>query len=296
MNYFVRPVYNRPEMLQLSIESEIIAREFFYPYKFNITTIFAVEFSAPQKVLDIITSYPYPKIVIKRVYRHGDPFNQLEAIKLAGELTDSLIFYSTDDILIHKSYYKYIDEVIKNVDMSKVSSISAHNINGDSDPDIIHMRHHFSACLPVITKDFYDRYLGQCINLNYYSNKANFCKNLGNDYKNFWGPEGYKYKDSIQHHSWDGLCNRLTDLAMIEDQMYVVTPGMNRQVHIGFYGSNRRVGNQGIEGDTFEDRVNNLRGIVKDPKLMYDLSGQQYDDYKVFDKKLDSWNGTLHVK
>ncbi len=293
-NYFVRPVFNRPEMLQLSIESEIVARERYCP--FDLCTIFAVEHGAPQKVLDVIADYPYEKLVIHRQYRHGDPMNQLEAIKLAGEMTSNYIFYSTDDIVLHESYYRYIDQVTKVYDMATISTIVAHNISGDFDNNTVLKRHHFSACAPVITKHFYDRYLAPHINIKYYANKMAYCGALNQRYKKYWGPEKYKFGHDTKWHSWDGLCNRLVDVAMVEEGMFVATPGMNRQMHIGYYGSNRSAGKQGIPGNTYEEKLSNLRKIIQNPKTMFDLSGKQYDDYKILDSRLDNWDGKLHAK
>jgi hypothetical protein len=70
---------------------------------------------------------------------------------------------------------------------------------------------------------------------------------------------------------------------------------LNRQQHIGMYGYNRKKGNN-LEGNTFEERVENLRNIITDAEKMTQFSGdQRYQDYKAFNSKLDEWDGTLKI-
>ena len=69
-NIIMRIAWNRPEMLQVSIEHEIEARKYhMLPCEF--ITLFVIEHGAPPKIFEIIEEYPFEKQVIVREHRYG---------------------------------------------------------------------------------------------------------------------------------------------------------------------------------------------------------------------------------
>ena len=141
MNVILRPVFNRPEMLQLSIEYEIKAREYhMLPGKFY--TLFVVEYGAPQKILDLINEYPFEHGVITRDQKFGLTKNILEGMKNVFKMTDDFIIYIEDDILIHETYFKYMDTLLNMKNLGKYTVLSAYNKNNNGNIHEVYKGNH----------------------------------------------------------------------------------------------------------------------------------------------------------
>jgi len=292
-NIILRPVFNRPEMLELSIEYEQKAREYVGGLH-NVITLFIIEHGAPEKVLELIDEYPYEKEIIKRERKLGLTVNILEGMKAAFDIADDFIIHLEDDILLHETYFKYIKAALSVDGIQPFSVLSPYNCDDKGDVHLIRKAHHYAALAPMITKKFFEDYVRPCAVEAYYKNKPGFIVALNAQFKDHWESRRYKYRD---HTHWEqaGLINRLVDAAMINEEMYVIMPAVNRQQHIGYFGKNRRGGK--IPGKNYEERLENLREIIKDPDKMYALSAtKQYNDYKTFSSKLNNWDGTLRLK
>jgi len=296
MDVILRPVYNRPEMLYLSIEYELKAREYFKLNNDDFITIFLVEHGADPIVLDIVNNYPMKKDVIKRDEKFGLSKNILLGMKDAFKIAHNFIIYIEDDVLVHHTYFKYLNIILNMFDESEYSLISPFNHNDNGDVHYIYKGHHYTALAPLINKKFFNLYIKPCITETYYKDfvsRNNFVLALNQKYRKWWGKE-YKYRDGA-HNEQAGLINRLVDVALIEENRYVIMPEVNRQIHIGYYGKNRPGGK--LPGSSFNERLNNLREIIKSADKMYELSAaKQYRDYKTFSKKLDEWNGELFLR
>lgn len=292
-NVILRPVFNRPEMLFLSFEYEQKAREY-YNFPEDFITLFLIEFGADKKVKDLVKSYPYPAKYVVREKKFGLTINILEGMKVAFDLADDFVIHLEDDILLHETYFKYIDLLLSEPELEdKWSVISPYSKNDDGDVHVVEKKHHYAALAPVISKKFHVDYVLPCSNKNYYSNPPKFITEINNKYKEHWKRK-YKYTNTA-HYEQAGLINRLVDVALIEEDKYVIMPQVNRQQHIGYFGKNRPGGV--LPGRHFEDRLENLREIIKDPSIMYKLSStKQYNDYLAFSPKLNEWNGTLIIK
>jgi hypothetical protein len=290
MNVILRPVFDRPEMLQLSIDYEIAARNY-HMLKENLHTIFVVEYGAPQKILDLIDLYPFDHSVILRNEKFGLTKNILEGMKSAFELANDYIIYIEDDILIHKTYFKFMDVLLNMSNLGKYTILSAYNKTDDGDINEVYRGNHYCAWGALITKKFFMDYIIHCANDLYYINRNRFVKILGNEFNN---NELYKYRNNpMQHNEQAGLINRLVDIAIIKTQSYVIMPKVNRQIHIGFYGKNRP---GHLEGMTYEDRLINLKSMIEQNKFYEMSKAKMYNDYKIFDKRLENWDGMLYVK
>jgi len=291
MNILMRPVYNRPEMLQLSLEYEIKARES-YNFPSDLTTLFVIEHGTPKKTLELLKEYPFKANYIHRQKKFGLTVNILEGFKTAFGLTSDYVIYIEDDVLVHETYFQYLDIIMNMAD--DFSIISPYNFNDGGDVSEVYKGHHYAALAPLISKKFHTDYVLPCSNKVYYSKPAQYVINLGMKYKEHWG-KLYKYKGTYTHWEQAGLHNRLVDMAAIEDDLWVYMPRVNRQQHIGYFGKNRPGGI--IPGKTYEDRVENLRKIITSAEEMYRLTATKcYNDYKTFSPKLNDWDGTLHVK
>jgi len=292
----MRPVFNRPEMLQLSLEYEIKARES-CNFPSDLTTLFAVEHGSPKKTLDLIRNYPFKSSFIQRPQRYGLTVNILEGFKSAFKLADDYVIYIEDDILVHETYFQYMDVMLNMVD--DFSVLSAYNFNDNGDVNEVYRYNHYAALAPLISKKFHTDYMLPHSNKIYYAKPAQYVINLGKHYKEHWGKackdgKFYKYKDTLTHHAQAGLCNRLTDVAAIEDDLWVYMLYINRQQHVGIYGFNRP--GDKLPGNSFEERLENLREIIKDANKMLECAGTKaYKDYAVFSPKLESWSGVLKV-
>lgn len=291
----MRVVYDRPEMLQLSIEYEIAAREYYMiPGEFH--TLFVVEHGAPQKIFDLINKYPFEHSVIVRDYKFGLTKNILAGMKNAFEMCDDYVIYIEDDILIHKTYFKYMDILLNREDLGKYTVLSAYSKNDDGDVHEVYKGNHYCAWAALVTKKFFMDYIIHCSNPSYYESnfsRDRFVRALGERFKD---NKLYKYKNDLgMHNEQAGLINKLVDINIIQGGGYVVTPRINRQRHIGFAGKNRH--SKLLVGNSFDERLEHLREIIKTPESMYDMTlSKQYDDYKIFSPKLDEWDGTIYVK
>lgn len=291
-NVILRPVYNRPEMFYLSLEYEIEARKH-YMLPGDFITVFLVEHGAPKIIHDFIDKYPFRNHRILRQKKFGLTMNILEGMKEAFSLADEYVIYLEDDILLHKTYFEYLNVILNMENLGDFSIISPYSPNDAGSVNEVRKTNIYAALAPLINKKFYFNYIYKCSNTNYYNNMALFVSELNEKYKDYWKSRRYKYTD-VAHYEQAGIINRLVDVAMIDDEMYVIVPKVNRQIHIGFLGKNR---SGFLPGKGFEERLANLREIIKDPNEMYKhTNSKQYNDYKIFSPKLDEWDGTVVFK
>jgi len=289
----MRPIYNRPEMLKLSIDYEVAAREYYKPYD-NLLTLFIIEHGATDEVINVMNDYPYKFISVARDKKYGLTPNILEGFKVAFNASDLYVIYIEDDILVHKTYFKYLYSVLDNDLRGPFSVISPFNFDDNGEPGVVRKAHHYAALAPMINKEFYQRYIEPCSNNKYYGNRNKFVLSLNERYKDHWDSKNYKYTCGT-HNEQAGLINRLVDAAMIDLGMHVYMPFVNYQQHIGYFGKNRPGGI--IPGKSFYERLENLKEIIKSSEKMYEFSAtKQYNDYKTFSSKLDDWDGGINIK
>ena len=295
MNVLMRVACNRPEMLYLSIEAELEAREYHH-FSDDLFTIFVVDYGYDDQVLDIIKDYPFPKKVIVRDTRFGLTKNILEGMKVAFDRADDYIIYIEDDILVHRTYFAYLDKVMEIVDPSDYTVIMGYSRSNKGRPSYIHKRHKYTAWGSLIRKDFFNNYISPCITPKYYKDfntRNNFVLKLDARYEKYWGKNQYKYGGKGgMHNEQAGLINRLVDVAMIEEGRYVMTPALTRAIHIGFYGKNRP---GKLKGKSFDRRLEILRDVIDNNRFYEMTQAKQYNDYDVFSPKLEEWDGNLYV-
>jgi hypothetical protein len=294
-NVIIRPLYNRPEMLCLSIEYEIRARECLESDDY--ITIFAVEHGADPLCLKLIERYPFEKIIERRPFRYFGWRNIPEAFRKGFEFADNHVINIEDDSLVHKTFFKYVKEglrLAKSVGYSVLNS--SRRFVEDTDANKLKRLDLFEGPSCVMNKYFFEKYVSQYANEEYYKNRNAVIHQI-NERNNNDPRSKYRKdrKNEFTHVGWDGMVNRLIDTASIEEDMHSVSPFCDRQIHIGFYGFNRK-GKFPSNSANFAERVSFLEDVIKDTELMARYGGGGYKDYKTFSEKLDSWDGTLYLE
>ena len=293
MNIIVRPMFNRPEMLYLSLKSEIEARKYYDPGDFF--TIFAVDFGGDPKCIEILKDYPFEHEIVIRPFRYRVCANIMEALKLASKYGSEFFINIEDDVVLHKTFFKFIDLARENI-KDNYSVLTTWGMSAFGDPSIL-KRGNFS-CGPgtVISKYFFDKYMLPHANTNYYNNwiPTIDAVNKRNE-ANAFAKYSVKKKNQHDHLDWDGLMNRLVDTALFEEEIYSYSSLCYRLLHIGFYGFNRQHGRFPMFLNTFEKRAEFLEKGIKNPSILEALDGV-YKDYSTFDPQLDAWDETLKLE
>jgi hypothetical protein len=285
----MRPVYNRAEMLYLSIEAEIEARNY-YKFSDDLLTLFVVEYGADPMTVEIVKQYPFKSYCIFRKKKAGLTVNILEAFKDAFNLTSDYVLYIEDDTLMHKTYFKYLDVILNMPEANKASVISSFNKDDDGDIHELYKGYHYAALCTTIFKKFYLEYVYPFSVSEYYNDMYGYIAELDKKYKD---NKLYKYQ-TFAHVEQAGMINRAVDINHIQEDGYVIMPFVNRSQHVGFYGKNRPGGF--IPGNSFDERLKNLKEIIKDVNKLYKASATpEYNDYKVFSPKLEAWDGFLEL-
>ena len=293
-NIILRPVFNRPEMLYLSFEYEMRAREY-HSLPGNFITLFLIEAGTPQEVLNVLQKYPYESVYEFRPQRYGLTVNILEGMKRAFSMADDFIVYIEDDVLLHQSYFKFMDILLNKPEIQgKYSILSPFSKVDEGNVSHVVKLHHYAALAPLIPKEFHSKYILPHSVKEYYQNEPSFTNAMDKHYAEHHG-KGYKYSaDEHKHWQQAGMINRLVDIASINEDKWVINPRINRQQHIGYVGVNRPGGV--IRGNGFEERVASLRETIKTPEALYEATGsKQYNDYTAFRPELKEWDGTLEL-
>lgn len=299
-NVILRPVFNRPEMLQLSIDYEIEARRAAGVKQEEYFTFFLVEYGAPEKIAEIARSYPFPGTLrfrnrwwrTPRKRRYGITRSLIEGMKEGFRTADQHVIVIEDDILLHSSYFQYIQAVLQLPGAENFSAISAVSPFNDGDPHIVHRGNHYAPLAPLIAKTFWDAYIRHYANERYYQNRKKTIVALNWKYRAYWD-NGYKMGSRKTYDNHDGLINRLVDAARIERNMFVIEPEVDRQIHIGVYGTNTP--GRSIPGDTFEERLKELRTIVLQNRLA-NYTESKVLDFRSFSDCLDNWTGNMQLR
>jgi len=285
----LRPVFNRPEMLQLSFEYEIEARNY-YNFPYNLTTVFLIEYGSPQKTIDLVKEYPFEKKIILRTEKFGLSKNIFEGMKKAFDIANDYIICIEDDILVHKTYFEFMETFLNLIEneVGKFSYLSPGSIPSLSIFKVSKCKR-YNSFAPIISKEFFVKYIEPCAIPVYYKHRWGFVENLSKKYQH---NKAWRHGVTQKFSEQAGLIARLINVAEFEENMYAFGHTAARQRHIGYFGKNRPGGK--IPGNNFEERLKNLKEIIKDTSKMHELSAtKQYKDYYIFSPKLDSWDGTL---
>jgi hypothetical protein len=286
-------VWNRPEMFKLVTES-LVESYSYYPFP-DLKFVFAVEAPNDLKVLELIEEFPFEvEAVLVRKQHAGLSRNILEAMKYAMEKTDQFMFFQADDIIVHKTFFKFYDTLL-NMGMDKMSTCSLAMYKEEGQVNKVMRGHHYDAAGACINKRFWKNYILDCSNEDFYSNRPKFIRSLDLKYAEYH-PELYKYKAGpSEHNQQAGLINRLVDVAMIKEDYFTIKSDLSRVRNIGFYGRNRPGAK--LPGETFEQRLDYLRELIKDKSSIYNATAtKRYSDYVNFDKSLDGWDGSIVIE
>jgi hypothetical protein len=194
-----------------------------------------------------------------------------------------------DDILIHKTYFQYIRAVKSCAAENEFSAICAVSRSNNGDPDRITKGSDYSPWAPLINKRFWELYIMHFANGGYYQNRKRTILSINRKYEKY-GYERYKMAEVNEFDNHDGLINRLVDVARIEKNLYVVVPEVDRQIHIGFYGTNTP--GKDLPGAGYEERLKILRSIVTENRLN-EYTESTVSTFDGFSDALDRWSGSV---
>ena len=292
MNVILRTVFDKPEMLYLSLKYEQIAREYFDD---DYLTIFVIDYGVNPKCLEVIKDYKSNCLVIQREFRHYVCANVMEGLKTACQTASDFVINMEDDVILHKTYFEFVHKAHELVENSGYSVITTWGYAPFGDPTILKQSDYSCGPGTVIHKDFLERYLLPCATPSYYKNWMSFIKGVNKLNENNPNAKySIKKGNPHDHLDWDGLMNRLVDYAAFNEGMHSYSSLCFRLLHIGFYGFNRR-GRYPSGIQTFEDKVKFLEAHIFDPETLSRLDGT-YKDYKTFDPQLGDWNGSLWLE
>jgi len=293
-NIVLFAVWNRPEMLQVVMEDFMTAYEY-HPIE-GLKVLFIVEGGAPPKVIEHVENFPLEKEIIIRPERIGLTQNILKGMKVAMEMTEDYVIFQADDIIVHKTFFQYID-VLLNMGLDKTSVYLGVTYVLNGDVDVVHQNHFYDAAGATITKRFYDKYIKPCATEKFYKNARTrhlYVTALDKKYQSYY-PVKYKKKYGPgEHNEQAGLINRLTDIAFIHDGFTTIQPEVTRVRNIGFYGKNRP--GSFLPGNSYDERLANLREIIVSSRSINAMTRYKTDDYRDFPPELDAWDGKIIVK
>jgi len=296
MNVMLFAVWNRPEMLEIVTEQLVEAYNY-YPLP-DLKFVFAVEAPTDPKVLELVKRFPLPTVkILVRKHRHALSKNILEGMKVAMDLADDYVLFQADDIIVHKTFFKFYDTLLC-MNLDKLSTCTTAIYKEGGDMGKVYRGHFYDAAGALITKDFYENYVRPCSTTTFYANRPSFITAMDKQYKEHFvaGKKGkYKYKyGQAEHNQQAGLINRLVDVAMIEEGYKTIKVDVSRVRNIGFYGRNRP--GSGLPGKTYEERLGFLRNIITDRnKIFAQTRTKQYTDYINFESNLSDWDGTIKI-
>ncbi|MFA5409687.1 MAG: glycosyltransferase [Bacilli bacterium] len=293
MNVIVRPVFNRPEMLYLSLKYEQKAREVFDD---GYITLFAVDDGSNKDCLDLIESYKFDKIVVKRSYRYKVCANVMEALRQAFNEDIKYAINIEDDLILHPRFFEFVSKAHNSVENLKYSVITTWGYSNLGDPSVLKRTSYSCGPGVVISKEFFNLFMLQFANFGYYNGWITTINKI-NDWNANNPIATYKkeFGNLLTHLDWDGLMRRLVDYACYKDNMFSYSSLCYRLLHIGFYGYNRHGGKFPNDLREFSDRVLFLENNIFNPDILSKLDGV-YKDYSVFDHRLENWNGDLSLE
>ncbi len=290
MNVLLRTVFDKPEMLQLSLKYEKIARNYFDD---DYLTIFAVDYGANPKCLEVIKEYTFKYMIVERPVRHYVCANILGGLKTACKKASDFVINMEDDVILHKTYFEFVKKAHDLVKSYGYSAITTWGYSPLGDPSILKETDYFCGPGTVISKDFFEQYIAPYATQSYYRNWVPTIQDVNE--LNRSNPKAKYAVGDHTHLDWDGLANRLVDYASFSKGLHSYSSSCFRLLHIGFYGFNRRGGKYPDGIYSFEDKVKFLESNIFNPEMLSRLDGV-YNDYHTFDPAIDDWDGSLRLE
>ena len=238
----LRPCWNRPEMLRLSLEYQeknLCGDQF--------KTYFFVDYPQSEEVLSVIDNYNGNKEVILRKARLDLTPNILTAYRyLFGDLKANYVAIIEDDIIISKDWLKMVLWFTENDCDENVLAFNAGTLMDKKcvgDMSKLKYIDWYYSCASVISKRMFDKYMLPHCCEEYYNNKDIYLR------KNFPGILEGKLLDQA------GLFRRVR----MKNDLKILCPVFRRFGHIGVYG--RFQGESPFEKLSTEERYNVLKKI-----------------------------------
>lgn len=290
----MRMACDRPEMLHLSLESEVKARQR-YKFTSDLLTLFIIDEGDNTEVIKLAEKYPFKKEIIIRDKKFGLTKNILGGMQTAFSRSDDYIIYIEDDILLHETFFVYLDAALTTLSPDEFTVLLSYSSNNAGNVNKVVKKTKYSSIGSLIQKSFFQKYISPHIHDKYYktdASRAKYIVDFDNKYKKYW-EKSYRYATRVgMHNEQAGLINRLVDIAAIEEGKYSILPLVSRSIHIGFYGKNRP---GSLTGTGFDERLQNLRNIFSTGDSSKIPNSGKYNDYQQFSYKLEDWSGKIII-
>ncbi len=256
----LRPCYNRPAMLKLSLELQEKA-EGVQDY----LTVFCVDDSEEnEKNLEVIDDYRFSKKIIKRKEHFGLTKNILEGLKYCFE--ESKADYVTvieDDCVISNDYLKYIEYCSTHFYDDDVFAICSINyiINSlKEDKTKVRKVAWFYPLSYTIKKEVYDKYISPHVGKKqYYDDPISYLNTHFSEYQG-------------RFYDVAGLFQRIRAHFDLE----CIIPYVIRVNHIGVYGRNQ--GDSEFKELSFEEQYKILKSSYKSHNKLIKLTNNRYSN------------------
>jgi len=237
MNYIFRAVYKRPELLELSLKTQI---EGYGADKY--ATVFAVDGGYDEKVLELVNDFPLPKEVIIRDSNWGLNRNNLEGIKMLMDRTDDFVISLEDDSITTKDFFKFLEycyDNFVNKDTAGIAGYPSLYANPKDELTSVVRRTWMTCHGYLLIKEPFNKYLREHCNEEYYKDNAKYLKNL--------------FGRDIRPLAFDSLAYQLFK----KYNLHFLFPLCSRAAITGFYGgANLRSGK--MEKLNYEERKKEL--------------------------------------
>jgi len=236
----LRPCFQRPEMLRLSLEFQ---RQNMCQSEFM--TFFFADYSANEEVMSVLSTHKQDKAIIMRKERLDLTPNILEAYKwLFANLSTNYVAIIEDDIIVSRDWLKMMLFFINSLDKTNVLALNAGDLRDKKlagDKSVIKNNDWYFSCASIISREMFEKYILPHCKPEYYNNKDAYLR------KHFPGMLEGKLLDQA------GLFRRVR----MRYNLKVLCPVFRRFGHIGVYG--RFQGGSPLYGKETQERYKILK-------------------------------------
>jgi hypothetical protein len=215
----LRPCFQRPEMLQLSLEFQEQNQ-----CQDEFMTFFFADHPADIEIMPVLAAHSHPKAIIMRDARLDLTPNILEAYKwLFENIKTDYVAIIEDDIIVSQDWLKMMLWFAKNNKDEKVMAFNAGDLRDKAlagDLREIKYIDWYYSCASMVSRAVFEKYVLPHSNQEYYKNKDTYLR------KHFPGILEGQLLDQA------GLFRRIR----IKHNLKVVCPVYRRFGHVGVYG------------------------------------------------------------
>jgi hypothetical protein len=272
----LRPCFQRPEMLQLSLEFQEQNQ-----CQDKFMTFFFADNPSDPEIIPILNKHAYPKSIIMRGSRLDLTPNILEAYKwLFENIKTDFVAIIEDDIIVSQDWLKMMLWFARN---NKDENVMAFNAGDLRDKELagdlqeIKYINWYYSCASIISRNIFEKYILPHCKQEYYQNKDKYLR------KHFPGILEGQLLDQA------GLFRRIR----IKHGLKVICPVYRRFGHIGVYGRFQRGSPLGDLAT--KERYEILKNACRSRKELEKWVEWKSGNFVDFNENTD-FNGQLHFR